>query len=183
MMPSPYGAFGEDFIVTAVTPERVVASIRRIAGDKVELGPLRAGPGGAATVVARGWMGEPSAEELATDLLAFAVKLPVDLDLEIRLGTTGRFAATGHIELRLSVRTESPPAIVIDVAPARPSDVHLTIEARGVQAKLLQRAGDVDGELRRHAANYVNERVESPEARRLTRVNLVPLIEKAWSAL
>jgi hypothetical protein len=180
-MKSPYSAFGEDFIVTAVTPERVVASARQIAGDKVELGPLRAGPGGAATVTATGWIGEPTAEELATELLSYAVRLPVDLDLEVRIGPTGRFLASGHIELRLTVRTETPPAIVIDVGTVRPGDVHLTIEARGVQAKLLQRAGDIDSELRRHAARYVNEKISSPQARQLTRVDLVPLIDRVWN--
>ena len=100
-----------------------------------------------------------------------------------RVGTTGRFDATGEIEVRLSVRTEMPLAIVIDVHPVLPSDVRFDIRARGVQSKLLQRAGDVEGELRQRAAAYVNEQIGRPDAAHYTRIELGPLIEGAWSNL
>lgn len=178
-----YQAFGESFIYAAVTPERVVDAVARIAGDSVELGPLRAGPGGAASVKAKGRIGEPLAEEVPGELLTYSVRLPVELSLEVRVGAVGHFDAVGEIELTLTVETVEPLAICIDVAPVSPADARFTIKARGMQSKLLQRAGDVEGELRAHAAAHVNEQLSRPDAARYMRIDLVPLIEQTWSVL
>jgi len=167
-----YAEFGENFVVATVSPERVSSAIRRIAGDTVELGPLRAGPGGAATVRAKGTIGEPRTEELDTDLLSFSVRLPVELH-----------DATGEIELHLTVLTLDPPALMIEVDPVEPSHVHFEIRSKGFQARVLERAGDVEGELRRQVAAFVNQQVASPDARRYACVELMPLIESAWETL
>ncbi len=178
-----YHAFGEALILTAVTPERVIDAVKRLAGDSVSLGPIRAGPAGAAVVNARGSIGEPVAEELPAELLTYSVRLPVELALDVRVGATGHFEASGDIDLRLVVRTVRPLAIVIDVDPVAPGDVNFTIRARGVQSRLLQRAGDVEGELRVHTASYVNQQIARPEATRYTRIDLVSVIDKTWSSL
>lgn len=178
-----YHAFGEAFVWSAVTPERVVATVAKLAGDSVEIGPLRAGPGGAASVKARGTIGTPVADELASDVLAYAVRLPVDLALEVRVGAVGNFQASGHIELRLSVRTVEPLTIVIDVDPVEPSDAKFTITSRGMQSKLLQRAGDVEGQIREHAAAYVNDQISRSDVLRYKQIDLLPLIESTWANL
>lgn len=178
-----YREFGELFILAAATPERVVGAVKRIAGDSVELGPLRAGPGRAATVMARGTIGEPVAEEIDSEFLAYSVELPVRLGLDVRVGTTGRFEATGQINLRLGIRTVRPLAIVVDVDEVAPSDTSFVVRALGVQSKLFQLAADVERELRRHAAAFVNDQVARPDAARLTRIDLMPLIEKGWADL
>lgn len=178
-----YESFGEAFIFATVTPERVVAAVKRIAGDTVSLGPLRAGPGGAAAVTATGTIGEPEADEVGSNPLVYAVRLPVQLSLVVRVGAVGRFEATGSINLRLEVHTLSPLAIVIDVSPVHASDASFEISSRGVQSKVMQRAGDVAGELQRHAASYVNEQINRPEASRYTRIDLLPLIERSWNSM
>ena len=178
-----YAEFGEAFVLAAVSPERVVGAIHRIAGDAVEFGPLRAGPGRAATVRAQGTIGEPRAEEVASDPLRYGVRLPVELRLDVRVWATTSFTATGEIELHLTVHTSDPPAIVIEVDRVEPTDVHFVIRAQGLSGRVLERAGDVDGELRRHAAAFVNEQVQSPDARRYTRIELTPLIERVWETL
>jgi hypothetical protein len=178
-----YQAFGEAFIYRAVTPDRIVEAVTRIAGDVVELGPIRAGPGGRATVHAKGRLGEPEADEAGSDPLVYLVRLPVDVDLEVRVGTLHHYRATGSIDLRLSVLVAEPLRIAIETDPVRPKDVHFDIEAQGMQAKLLGRAGDVDGELRRHTAEYVNERVLAPETSRFTNIDLLPLMDRVWADL
>ena len=178
-----YRAFGEAFVFRAVTPERVVNAVGRIAGEVVELGPIRAGPGGRATVNARGRIGEPEADEVKPDPLTYSVRLPVDVSLDVKVGTVHRYDATGTIDLNLTVRTVEPLKIVIDVDPVRPEQVAFHIHAQGVQAKLLGRAGDVDGELRRHTAAYVNERLAHPDTARFTTIDLLPLMEQVWAGL
>lgn len=178
-----YRAFGEAFIYREVTPDRIVEAVTRIAGDVVELGPIKAGPGARATVMAKGRLGEPEADEAGSNPLVYAVRLPVEVDLEVKVGTVHRYRATGTIELRLVVRTVEPLEIVIDVDPARPQDVHFDIDAKGMPAKLLGRAGDVDGELRRHTSDYVNERLADPETARFTNIDLLPLMDRVWADL
>ncbi len=178
-----YRQFGEAFVLQAVTPERVVAMVSRIAGATVALGPIRAGPGGRATVNATGRIGEPSADEEGADPLVYAVRLPIDVDLEVKVGTVNRYAATGIVDLRLTVRAVAPLALHIDVDPVRPEHINFHIRAHGVQARLLGRAGDVDGELRRHAAEYVNGRLSDPDTSRFSRIDLVPIMERVWSDL
>ena len=178
-----YRRFGEAFILNAVTPERIVDAVARIAGDVVELGPIKAGPGGRATVNARGRLGEPSADEAGAEPLAYEVRVPVDVSLEVEVRGVNRYDATGHIPLRLEVRAVEPLAIVIDVQPVRAADIEFDIHARGVQAKLLGRAGDVAGELRRHTADYVNERISHPDTSRFTVIDLLPLIDRVWTEL
>lgn len=183
MRPLDYRAFGEAFIYRAVTPERIVDAVSRIAGDQVRLGPIKAGPGGAATVNALGRIGEPEADEAGSDPLTYAVRLPVDVSLEVKVGGINRYSASGAIDLNLRVHTAEPLAILIDVEPVRPEHISFRIEAKGVQAKLLGRAGDVDGELRRHTAAYVNERISDPGTSRFTHIDLLPLIEEVWADL
>ncbi|HET9078315.1 MAG TPA: hypothetical protein VFN68_15375 [Acidimicrobiales bacterium] len=178
-----YRLFGEAFILSAVTPERIVDAVTRIAGDVVELGPIKAGPGGAATVNARGRIGEPSADEAGADPLAYDVRLPVDVSLEVKVGSVNRYDATGTIPLRLEVRTVEPLAIVIDVQPVRAAEIEFDIHARGMPARLLGRAGDVAGELRRHTADYVNGRISHPDTSRYTTIELLPLIDRVWTEL
>jgi hypothetical protein len=180
---SAYAAFGEALVYRAVTPERVAGAVGRVAGEHVQLGPLRAGPAGAATVVARGRIGEADVDEVAPDPLIYTVRLPVDLSLDVKVGAVARYSAAGSIPLSLRVLIDEPLAIRIVVDPVRPEHISFRIEAEGVQARLLRRAGDVDGELRRHAAAYVNEQVASPAAARYLRIDLEPWIERVWSEL
>ncbi len=185
MSPQPldYRRFGEAFVLSAVTPERIVDAVTRIAGDVVELGPLKAGPGGRATVRARGRLGEPSADETGSEPLAYDVRVPVAVSLEVKVGSVNRYDASGQIPLRLEVRTVEPLAIHIEVQPVRASDIEFDIDAKGVQARLLGRAGDVAGELRRYTADYVNERISDPGTARFTYIDLLPLIDRVWGEL
>lgn len=177
-----YEAFGEAFLRAAVTPERIASAIKRIAGDTVTVGPLRAGPGGAASVVAKGELGEPVAEMVPGDGLALAVRLPVRLRITARVGAVGRFEAEGEVRLHISVRTQLPVAIVIELGLVRPEHVEFSIEAKGVPSKVMGLAADVDGELRRRTAEYINSRIANPETAGLTHIDLLPLIERGWQS-
>ena len=178
-----YHSFGEAFLLNAVTPERVVTTVAKIAGDSVDIGPLRAGPAGAASVKATGTIGTPVADELAGDLLRYSVRLPVDLSLEVRVGAVGYFKANGDIELRLAVRVVEPLTILIEVDPVRPADARFKLTPQGMSSKLLHKAGDVAGQLREHTAAYVNEQVARSDALRYMQIDLLPLIESTWANL
>jgi hypothetical protein len=182
-----YQNFGEAFIQAAVTAERVVTAVKQLAGDTIALGPMRAGPIGAAIVTARGTLGQPIAEPVADvssgELLSYSVRIPVDLSIRVRVGAVGQFYAVGEIEMRLVVRTVAPLSIFIDVEPVTASDVQVEIRAKGVPSKVLQRAGDIEGELCQRAADYANARISDPASLTFRNIDLIPVIERTWTNL
>lgn len=175
--------FGDAFVSAAVSPERVADAVRRLAGGEVEIGPFRAGPGGAATAKARGLVGEPVVERVGTGPLRFEVRVPVALRLKVRVGTVSAFEGAGEVRLRMTVTTVEPLAIVIDVERVSPADVRFDVSSRGLQARIVERAGDVAGQLRRYTADFVNERITAPETARYTTIDLLPFMEQVWTSL
>ena len=178
-----YDEFGQRFVALAVSPERVASTIAAIAGDRLELGPLSAGPGDAATVTGTGRIGTPTVEPLPDrEWLSFTASLPVSLDLEITVaGAPHRYAAGLTIPLGLTVRTAAPLNLVVDIEVPHARDIRVDLSADGLRAKILRKAGNVDHEVRRHAARFVRERVQAPAAGRATVIELLPLIDEAWN--
>ena len=178
-----YEQLGLNFITHVVTPERVAATIARVAGDGVKVGPMNAGPGGAASVTATGHIGSVRAENvLRGGPLSFDATIPIDLSLEVRIaGTTHRYAGSLTVPLRISVRAEAPVVLVFDIAPVAPEEVNVALSADGMRARILQRLGGVDDEVRRAVANTVTERLDSEEAKAVRRIDVVRYVEEAWS--
>jgi hypothetical protein len=176
-----YESFGEEFIRASVTADRIVRAAKRVAGDAFTVGPMRAGPGKRASVLAKGTIGEPVATPRPEEVLAYTVTVPIDVAISVRAGVHGHFDAHGEIRLTLRVLVEQPLAIVIDVAEVKPGDVSFKVQARDIQSRLMQVAHDIEGEIRTHAAAHVNAQAQRPEATYFTRVELLPLIEASWA--
>ena len=175
--------FGVNFVTQVVTPERVGATIARVAGSEVKAGPLPAGPGGAAQVTATGRIGAISPRVVYTrETLAFDATIPIDLSLDVRVaGATYRYRGRVAIPLHLSVHARDPVTLVIDVDPIPADRVTVELAADGVRARLLQRLGNVDEEVRRTVAAIVNGRLNSPEAEAVRVLDVLGYVDKAWS--
>lgn len=178
-----YEQFGVNFVTHVVTPERVGATIGRLAGDEVKAGPIQAGPGGAASVTATGSIGEIRPRvDFTSDRLGFEAIIPIDLRLDVRVaGAAHRYRGHVRVPLRLDVRAEEPVTIVIDVAPVRAGDVTVELSADGIRAKVLQRLGNVDDEVRRTVAEIVNERLSSEEAAQARVLDILGYVDNAWT--
>lgn len=175
-----YEEFGAAFVHEAVTPARIAGVIRALAGGPVEVGPLRAGPGGVAAATATGTVAEPVIEETGADPLAYRVRLPVELELQVDVGgSQHHYTAEADVHVGITVRLEPPLSICIDPTPPSRHDVSVRVHAKGLQAKVLGRVGDIDNELRREIAAYVTSRVES-DGSQFARVDLRPLMLEAW---
>ena len=179
-----YADFGAAFVPLAVSDERVRSAVAEIAGDTIEVGPLPAGPGGVAGARAKGTIREVVIEaDRSGEPLRFAVTLEVDLTLRVEVaGVPHRYQADVVVRLRLSVWARPPLGLFIDVAPFGAADVTCRVRADGVRAKVLQRLGRVDDEIRANVARVVNERLASDAGRAAREIDLLPLIEQAWPA-
>jgi hypothetical protein len=177
-----YEEFGAAFVHEAVTPARITGVIRNLAGSQVNVGPMDAGPGGVASATATGTMEEPVVEQTGDDPLAYRVTLPVKLDLDVVVaGAHHRYAADATVVIGIAVHLAAPLSICIEPTPPSRRDVTVKVNAKGLQAKLLGRVGDIDNEIRREIAAYVRARIES-DGSQFSNVDLRPLIHEAWPA-
>lgn len=177
-----YEQFGVQFVELAVTHERLAAALVAVAGDAIRIGPLRVGPREAATVNAQGHLRTPAIERLGNDPVRFRAVLPVELSLDVAVtGMHHYFDADLRIPLELTVKTAEPITLLIDVARVSSRDVDVTLRADGVRARVLSRLGNVEDEVRRQVSRFVRERVASEEGERARRIEILPLIDEAWS--
>jgi hypothetical protein len=177
-----YEQFGLNFLEHAVTAERIGGALAAVAGDVIRVGPMAVGPASAATVDAEGRIGAPAIERQDTSPLTFAAVLPVELSLDVKVaGVNHHYDARLRVPLRLTIRTAEPITLVIDVARVSSRDIDVRLHADGMRAKVLSRLGNVEEEIRRQVARFVRERVDSPQGEQARRVEILPLIDRAWT--
>ena len=177
-----YEKFGVNFVRHAVTTERVAASIADTAGDRVDVDPMPAGPGGFATASATGHIGTVRVTPDPGEMLRFLAVLPIDLDLEIRFGpVTNRFTGLVEVPLSLTVRTAEPLTIAIDISPVTPSDIRVDLRSTSPGADMLQKVGNIDAEVQGHVARVVNERLASEKARAARIIDVAAQVDESWA--
>ncbi len=181
-----YQDFGAAFVDEAVTPARIEAAVTAVAGERVEVGPMGVGPGDAASVVAKGTIGTPVAKRLASEadgIRRFVVVIPVELGLSVKVaGTRHRFEASVVARLRLAVRTATDPlALLIDISPPEPFDLEVDVRSSGMVAKVLGRLGNVDQKIRHEVVAFIRARLDAPEAKGLTVIEIGSKIDEVWA--
>lgn len=178
-----YETFGANFVRYAVTPERIATSMTRVAGDSVDVGPMAAGPGGIATVTATGRIGviDVRPDPAPGDQLRFTATLPIDLDLEVKLGPVGnRYSGEVKVPLAMTVRAAAPLTLVIDITPVTPRDVVVDLRSLSVGGDVIQRVGNMDAEVQAQVAKVVNERVNSDRAMETRVIDVAALVDESW---
>jgi hypothetical protein len=178
-----YAVFGARFFEHAVTEARIVGALSGLAGDRIEFGPIGAGPGRFAQVSATGVVGEASAERIAGEEVSFRLLIPVDLDLEIDLGVDQhRFHVDVTVGLTLTARAAPPLRVVIDVDKPTWRDVTVAVAAEGLRATVLQRVAGIDREIGRFVARYVARELDKPHIRAARDIDVAARIDGAWKA-
>jgi hypothetical protein len=182
MASSSYEQFGAAFFVRAVTSERVAATVARVAGEVIEVGPLKVGPGGLATAQATGKVGSIIAAQTSVDPISHRVEIPVDISLEVVLAATPyRFTGTMTLTLQITARAITDPLqVLIDIDPLRRQDVALHMRADGLQARILKRLGNMDEEIRDQVVKTVGALLEAPKAQEVRIIDVGKLIDEVW---
>jgi hypothetical protein len=158
-----YAEFGQAFFERAVTEERVQAAARGLAGRPIEFGPINIGPLGLPKVSAKGTVGDPIARRRESDLVAFELVLPVDINLLIDFGLEkSRFRATVTVRLMLTARAAGPLKVVIDIEQPSRRNVDVHMQAEGLRASVLQLVAPIESEVRRSVARYVAKQISRP---------------------
>lgn len=172
---------GVNFVTHVVTPERVAATIAHVAGSEVKVGPMNAGPGGAASVSAVGRIGTVTAVNTWRSPLSFDATIPIDISLDVRIaGASHRYSGSLTVPLHITLRALAPVILRFDIDPVQPDEVGVELSAEGIRAKVLQRIGDIDEEVRRAVASTVTERLDSPQARAVREIDILQRVTDVW---
>jgi hypothetical protein len=183
------GEFAVNLIRGTITTDRVQAVMARIAGERIEVGPLRFGPGGAVTATGVGLIGPIQVRPAfasgagAGGAIAFDASIPGDLTIDLTAGSNGRrhrYEGTVLVPLHITVVFEAPAWVVLDVATLRPNEVTVRLRTTGITTFVLQTLGDANGEVATQVAAVVNERVGAVAD--LRRIDMAGLLDRAWDA-
>lgn len=175
-----YERFGVNFVERAVTAERIAEALTGSAGGAFRIGPMASGPGGIAVAEATGRAGVVEVERLPGSQVQFAAKLPIVLDLEIKVAAVPqRYRGNIEVSLSLSVHTADPLWLLIEVEPVTGSDVSVDLRSEGGVGGMLQRIGNIDEEVRGQVVKVVNERISAPEARATREIDVAALVDRS----
>ena len=180
-----YEQFGVNFIRMVLHEQRILESINRLLGEKIELGPMGAGPGRVfAKARATGWFQETYGNAVVHDLLVYRVFLPIEVDFELEIAKDiNRFHAQVLLPLTLTVRVEHPLTIVWDITPPQEEEVTIRVETGKRRSAVIQRMSGLDAELRRFLIRVIEKELDKPHIRKATRIDMGSLIDAAWPVI
>lgn len=181
-----YEEFGRNYIRTVLPTERLLRTIDAVLGDRIELGPIGAGPGRAlATVTVLGLFRPTTGRLVAGDrpgeLLTFDVDLPIDVtfDLDLRMDRQ-RFTADLVVPLRVVVHAQAPARLRIEIQMPAEDRIRLDLSASTRRGGVLQKATGMEAELRRFLLVVLRTELDKPYVRRATHLDMKELIDGSW---
>ena len=179
-----YEDFGRRFFEVAVTAERVGAAFASMAGSEFDMEPMAQGPGKIAKISARVKIKEPQVTRNIGDNITFDIHIPllIDLLVDLRLDKQ-RFTVDGDIKLNATARAAEPLLLIVDVAKPRSSDITVHVSSKSIRGELLRIVADVDGEIRRFIAHYVNEEIDSPQSQKAQVIDVAQQLDQTWTGI
>jgi hypothetical protein len=183
--PASYQRFGVNWIRRVLNKDRVLGTVDDVLGEKIELGPIGAGPGRAfASVSIVGQFHPTSGEEVPAELLTYAVKLPIsvvfDLDLPLDRLT---FNAEVVVPLVIVVHTEEPVRLRLEIRVPTEDQIELQLQTDTRRGRTLQKVAGLEAELRRFLIKVLTTELNKPYVQRATHLDMEQLIDQAWPAL
>ncbi|WP_040782329.1 hypothetical protein [Nocardia pneumoniae] len=160
-----YDEFGHRFFSHIVTRQRVFDVVERLAGRPIEVGPLRTGPRGAATVTVHGAVRVPKLADRSAEPVAFDLTLPVSLDITVDVLKANRYRADVEVPLVLTARAADPLLVVIDVPPPDPAGVRMEFTAQGARAATLGALAGIKKQIVAQVVAVISKELANPSMR------------------
>lgn len=176
-----YEDFGRRFFDYAVSEDRVAGAFKQLAGKDFELGPIGAGPGKLAKIMAKVSTGDPILKRHNRGIISFQLAIPLRIQLLIDLTVDkNRFDVAGHINLRLVVRAAEPLRVMIDVDQPSTDDVVINVESKTLRGSLLRLIADVDEEIKRFIVRYISKELTKPTVVAAREIDVAARLDAAW---
>lgn len=178
----PHEGFGSSFLRMALTPDRVCEAVDRVLGDRLELGPMGAGPGRVlAKITAKALFGATYGEAIDGEDFAYRLQVPADVDVDLDLAVDKlHFIAQVLVPLEIRVTLDEPLTLVWTVTPPSPDQVTLNISTETRRAALLLKVANLDDELRAFVVRVVEKEMLKPHIVRATRIDLNEVVNGVW---
>lgn len=179
-----YEQFGNEFIRRVLHTDRILRTVDRLLGDRIELGPIAAGPGRTFTVSVVGRYRPTTGAEVPAELLTYRVLLPIDVtfDLDLRMDKQ-RFTADVVVPLTLTVHVDPPLTLHWEIDVPAADEVELTLSAATRRGSVLQRVAGIETDLRRFLVRVVATELDKPYVRRATHIDMERLLDDTWDEI
>lgn len=184
-----YAEFGEHYIRRVLPLERLLRTMDAVLGDRIELGPIGAGPGRAfASVSVVGLFRPTTGHQLTGDhpgeLLSYHVDLPIDVsfDLDLRMDRM-QFTADLTVPLTVVVHAEAPARLRIEIQVPSEDRIELELASATRRGGVFQKMTGMEAELRRFLITVLRTELDKPYVRRATHLDMEELIEGSWAHL
>jgi hypothetical protein len=184
--PVSYEQFGVNWVRRVLNLERVLGTVDDVLGDRLELGPIGAGPGRAFASVSIVGKYRPTSgyEVLGEELLTYAIDLPISVvfDLELPLDKL-TFNADVVVPLVLVVHTEAPVRLRMEIKRPTGDQIRLQLQTDTRRGTMLQKVANLDAELRRFLLRVLDIELSKPYVVRALNLDMEELIDAAWPVL
>ncbi|WP_141015082.1 hypothetical protein [Nocardioides sambongensis] len=178
-----YEELGRAFVRLLLPADRLLATIDALLGERIEIGPIGAGPGRAfATVSVVGLFRPTTGHEVPGRLLTYHVDLPIDVtfDLDLRMDRM-RFNADLVVPLTLVVHAEAPARLRIEILVPDEDEIRLDLASATRRGGVLGRITGMEAELRRFLVRALRTELDKPYVQRATHLDLDRLVGDSWS--
>jgi hypothetical protein len=178
-----HAEFAANVLAASASPKRIGKVISHILGDRIEIGPLRVGPGGVGSATAIGVPGLVEAyrcNDLEWDI---ALAVPVHLSVRVNLaGAIARYTIAVRVQTRIRLVPEEPCTVVVDIEQVHRDNIAARVNPRGMPSRLVGKVGNIDVVVADHVLAYINELFASPPIVALRRIDVAQMMERAWDA-
>lgn len=183
--PASYERFGVHWVRRVLHKERILRTIDAVLGDQISLGPIGAGPGRAfASVSFTGTFGPTTGEEVAAELLTYAIDLPISVVFQLELPLDKlNFNAEVVIPLVMVVHTEDPLRLRLELLTPTEDQIGLELKTDTRRGAILRKMTGLDSELRRFVLKVIDTELAKPYVKRATHLDMEELIDHAWPML
>ena len=178
----PHEEFGGNFLRMALTVDRVSEAVDRVLGDRLELGPMGAGPGRVlAKITAKALFGASYGEAIAGEDFAYRIHVPASVDVDLDLAVDRlHFIADVVVPIEVRVTLDGPLTLVWTITPPSRDEVVLNISTATRRAAMLLKVANLDDELRAFVVRIAEKEMQKPHVLRATRIDLSEVVNGVW---
>lgn len=182
--PTTYEQFGVAWIHRVLHKERILRTIDELLGDRIELGPIGAGPGRAfASVSVVGRFRPTTGAEVPGRLLTYAIDLPISVVFDLALPLDKlTFNAEVLVPLTLVIHTEAPLKLRMELRTPTEDQIGLELKTDTRRGTMLRKIAGLDAELRRFLLKVLDTELSKPYIRKALYLDMEELIQEAWPA-
>ncbi|GAB0106854.1 hypothetical protein JMUB6875_58440 [Nocardia sp. JMUB6875] len=175
--------FADEILRAAASPERIGSIVTGVLCDRLDVGPIGFGPAGILSAHAVGRAHPATIEPHPDDHCALDLHIPLALRIDVRIGSVvARFGAGVRLRARLTLELDRPCTVIVRHRPVRTEDVVARVRGLNPIGRAAMEFVPVGRLVASRVAAHANTVFADPEVARLTRIDVVQLIGRAWDA-